>query len=337
MLGINYLKFDPMNYVVHYRNGKVVKEGKGLSFFYITQNSTIVSIPLNSQDIPFIFKVMTSDFQTVNVQGQITFSIQDPMKINDLLDFSVNNKKYYLTDDIDKLSQRILNEAQTIVGSFIHNYSVTNSLSLYSELDESLLTNLKKSGIIESLGLDIISVNVLKISADPEMQRALEARTREALQKDADKAIYDRRNFAVEQERKIKESELNTEIAVEEKQKQIVEKKMETDLTKQENTSKLKRLELDSNLELESKNRELVKLKSENIKEEADARGYQIEQEVKPYREMDWRVIEALNFDSESNSPKNQIALAFRELASNQTKINQLNITPDLLQNLIEG
>ena len=278
---------------------------------------------------------MTEDYQTVNVQGQITFSIKDPIKINKLLDLSVNKKKIYLSDDIDKLTQRILNEAQTIVSSLIHNYSVTKSLSLHNELDYSLHKELNKSKIIESLGLDIISTNVLNISADPEMQRALEAKTREALQKDADQAIFDRRNFAVEQERKIKESELNTEIALEEKQKQIVQKQMETDLTKQQNSSKLKQLEFDTNLELETKNSELVKLKSENLKKEADARGYQIEQEVKSYRKMDWRIIEALKLDSNSTNPRNQIAMAFRELASNQSKIKNLNITPDLLENLM--
>ena len=26
MLGVNYIKFDPMNYVIHYRNGQIVKE-----------------------------------------------------------------------------------------------------------------------------------------------------------------------------------------------------------------------------------------------------------------------------------------------------------------------
>ena len=89
---------------------------------------------------------MTEDYQTVNVQGQITFSIKDPIKINKLLDLSVNKKKIYLSDDIDKLTQRILNEAQTIVSSLIHNYSVTKSLSLHNELDYSLhkeLINLK--------------------------------------------------------------------------------------------------------------------------------------------------------------------------------------------------
>jgi hypothetical protein len=71
------------------------------------------------------------------------------------------------------------------------------------------------------LGIEIVGANILGISATPEMARALETDTREKLQQEADQAIYERRNFAVEQERRIKESELNTEIAVEEKQNGI--------------------------------------------------------------------------------------------------------------------
>ena len=52
---------------------------------------------------------------------------------------------------------------------------------------------------------------------------ALEAETREKILKESDDAIYLRRNSSVEQERKIKENELNTEIAVENKKKQIKE------------------------------------------------------------------------------------------------------------------
>ena len=69
------------------------------------------------------------------------------------------------------------------------------------------------------------------------MARALETETRQKLQQQDDEAIYERRNFSVEQERKIKESELNTEIAVEEKQKQIEEKRMETEVQQEENLS----------------------------------------------------------------------------------------------------
>ena len=51
------------------------------------------------------------------------------------------------------------------------------------------------------------------------MARALETETKRAITTGSRSRIYERRNFAVEQERKIKESELNTEIAVERKAK----------------------------------------------------------------------------------------------------------------------
>lgn len=48
---------------------------------------------------------------------------------------------------------------------------------------------------------------------------------------------------------------------------------------------------------------------------------------------MDWRLLTAL---TGSLDPRNNIALAFRELAENAGKIGNLNITPDLLENLLK-
>jgi len=58
---------------------------------------------------------------------------------------------------------------------------------------------------------------VFKVKPTPETARALEARAREAILREADEAIYERRKFAVENERTIKQSELDTEVAIEEK------------------------------------------------------------------------------------------------------------------------
>jgi regulator of protease activity HflC (stomatin/prohibitin superfamily) len=334
MLGINYIKFDPMDYVIHYRNGKIKKQGKGLSFFYFDRNSSIISVPLNTKDISFVFNEMTKDYQNVTVQGQVTYLITEPSKITEQLDFTVNRNKMHVSDDYDKLTQRLVNEAQTSVSAFVHSCTITDVLSKQVEVEARLLDGLKQSKVVVNLGIEIIGVSVLGISADPEMRRALEAKTREALHQDADKAIYDRRNFAVEQERKIKESELNTEIAVEEKQKQIVEKKMETDLAQHDNDSRLKELEMESLLQLEEMNKALVKMKTANQKEESDANGYQLEVIMNAYKDVDWRVLNALNADG--GDARNNIALAFRELASNPTKIENLNITPDLLNGLMK-
>ena len=172
----------------------------------------------------------------------------------------------------------------------------------------------------------------MAVKPSPEMSKALETTTREALQQEADAAIYQRRNFAVEQERGIKESELNTEIAIEEKQKQITEKKMEKKLMEQGNERTLREMRVEADIAIEEKRKLLIDAKSVNENKEADSRKYSLEASLKPYKDMDWRIISAIN--KNENSAKNDIAIAFRELAENAQTINNLNITPDLLQSL---
>ena len=47
---------------------------------------------------------------------------------------------------------------------------------------------------------------------------------------------------------------------------------------------------------------------------------------------MDWKIITALINNSD---PKFNIALAFRQLAENATKIGNLNISPELLESIL--
>jgi regulator of protease activity HflC (stomatin/prohibitin superfamily) len=322
-----------MDYVIHYQNGKIKRQGKGLAFFYFAPNSSIVSIPLKSVDLPFVFREVTSDYQDLIVQGQLTFRISDPAKLATQLDFTVNENKRHIVSDFEKLTQRILSEAQTATSGYVHSLGIIHVLSKQVEIENMLKDGLTNSKVLEVLGVEVQGVNILSVKANAEMSRALEAKTREELQTEADKAIYDRRNFAVEQERKIRESELNTEIAVEEKQKQIVEKKMETDLVKSENDRKLREMEMAMEISVEEKNKELVKMRAENDKTEADAKEYLLRAVMDVYKDVDWKVLTALG--SKDMGAADNIALAFRELATNSSKIESLNISPDLLEKLI--
>ncbi len=335
MLGINYIKFDSMNYVIHYKGGKIKKEGRGLSFFYFSPNSSIVSIPVQSNDFQFVFNETTKDYQEVTLQGQVTYKIQNPKQLAETLDFTVNKKKQYLKNDHEKIQQRIINEAQTASASILQRLSLKEALRKLGEIETEIFESIQKSKTVQMLGLEILSVNVLGVSPNPEMARALEAQMRESLQKEADQAIYERRNFAVEQERMIKESELNTEIAVEEKQKQIVEKKMETDVVKQQNEQKLKEMEMTSNITLEEHKKELIDIQVTNEKKEADMNEYVLNARLKPYKELDWKTLMAIS--NNGNDPSNNIALAFRELAENADKIGNLNISPELLDTIINS
>ncbi len=108
MLGIKHIKFDSMTYVIHFKNGKTKREGRGLSFFYFSPNSSIVAIPMGSNDLPFIFNESTHDYQTVTIQGQISYKIYAPKTLADILDFTVTDIGQYKKMILKTLTNELL-------------------------------------------------------------------------------------------------------------------------------------------------------------------------------------------------------------------------------------
>ena len=334
MFGFHFIKFDAMTYVIRHTNGKISQEGSGLSFFYYGPVTSITAIPLGSRDIQFIFEEITSDYQTVTVQGRITYRISDPKTMSQALDFTLNDDKKYKEDNFAKIEQRLENETQASVSSYIQDLDLRTAIRSSAAICEHIRKKMQNSDGTRLLGVEILSADVLGITPAPEMAKAMETSTREALQKEADKAIYERRDFAVEQERRIRENELNTEIAVQEKNKQIHTKKAEIELQKAESERQLREMNMQTEIAIEEQNLKLIEMRSENIRKSAEAEGYAIQQRLSPLKDIDWRVLTALQ--GTSGTASDNISLAIRELAENAEKIGTLNVTPDLLQSLID-
>ncbi|MFT5669176.1 MAG: hypothetical protein ACI9DK_003388, partial [Vicingaceae bacterium] len=315
-------------------DGIVKREGRGLSFYYYSPTSSITAIPLGSKDIQFIFNESTKDFQTITIQGQITYKIENPIQLAESLDFTLDKNQKYKEENFEKLNQRLNNEAQTSTSSFIQGLSLKEALRSAKTISEHISDGLKNSNSAKILGVDVLSVDVLGVRATPEMTKALETETRESLQKEADEAIYERRNFAVEQERRIKESELNTDIAVEEKKKQIIEKQAEIRVNEADSQRKLREMKVLADLSIEEQKTKLIEMQVLNDRKQADSKGYMLEKTLSPYKGLDWKTLMALN--SDKVSALDNIGFAFRELAENADKIGTLNITPDFLETVIE-
>src|SRR5258707_2761503 len=99
MFGFEYVKVPPTTYVMHYAGGKAKRQGAGLSFWYWAPAATIVQIPLASMTQPFAFLDVSSDFQGVTLQGQVTYRVAEPAKLAERLDFSVKPNGMYRTED----------------------------------------------------------------------------------------------------------------------------------------------------------------------------------------------------------------------------------------------
>jgi SPFH domain / Band 7 family len=308
-----YSKNSPTTYVLHYQNGKVRREGPGLAFWYFLPSSTIVAVPLASRDVPFAFSEVTADYQPVTIQGQLTYRISDPRRVAGLLDFSVRAAGQYVSDDPSKVPDRIVQTAQIYARAVIQRLTLKEALVSSDSLVAEVVAALREAEPVRMLGVEVLALTVLATKPTPDIARALEADAREALQRRADQAIYERRNASVEQERRIKESELQTEIAVQEKQRQIRETQIAADIA------------------IEERRSVLVERKSENERRDADTRAYALNATLEPVRNVDWRTLMAIGGAAD---PKLMIALAFRELAENAAKIGEINITPDLLKSL---
>src|SRR5262249_58780077 len=75
----------------------------------------------------------------------------------------------------------------------------------------------------EPLGAELLNVYFTSAKPTPEVAKALEADYREPLLRKSDIAVSARRAAAVEEERKIKENELNTDIALEEQRQKLID------------------------------------------------------------------------------------------------------------------
>ncbi len=312
---ISFMKVPPTTYVLQYKLGTIKREGAGLSFFYYAPTSTIVTIPMASADVPFVFQEATADFQSVTIQGQFTYRVDDPQRLAALLDFSVDRRRAYCSEDPRKLPERLVLTLQTLTRSIVERLALRDALVSSDAIVAEALGKLRQSEAVSKLGIDILSLSILAVKPTPETSRALEAEAREALQGRADEAIYARRNAAVEQERRIKESELNTEIAVEEKKRQIRETQMAAEIAVEEQRAKL------------------IDHRVENERKDADSHAYTLTETLKPLRDLDWKTLMMLG--GKNADPKAMIALAFQQMAENAQKIGELNVSPDLLTALV--
>jgi SPFH domain / Band 7 family len=335
MFGIRFIKAQPTTYLLKYRAGAVTEEGTGLSTFYYAPVTSLVAIPVGSRDAAFIFQEIARDFQSLTVQGHVTYRVGEPKKAAAMLNFTLKpDGKTYESDDPEKLPQRILGAVEVLAQQAVKEMTLKEALRASDRIADAITTGLKSRADVAALGLEILGVSIRAIKPAPDTAKALEAEAREAILKNADEAIFARRNFAVEQERAIRESELDTEIAVEQKKRAIRETQMDAEASVAAKQNELREAGMVADIGLEAKRRDFVELNATNTRTLADAEAYRVGALMKIFEGVDTRVIQALA--ATGMQPGQLIAQAFTGIAERAEKIGQLNVSPELLNALME-
>jgi regulator of protease activity HflC (stomatin/prohibitin superfamily) len=298
MLNIGYFKGQPTDYILKFSGGRLRKEGKGLAFFYWKHATQVVAVPTSSMDASFVFAELTKTFQEVTIQGQATYVIHEPKRAAELLNFTLDpTRRSFVSTDPDRLPQRITNVVQTATRAELQDRSLEEVLGQYESIASTVLQRVKGGQLLSAMGVELLSVFFTSARPTPEVAKALEAEYRETLLRKADEAIFARRAAAVEEERKIKEKELSTDITLEQQRRKLIDLQGENALIEAENQGKA--------LELAG---------------EYKARAKQAEIDI--YAKLE---------------PRSVLALAMTELGQNADHIGNLTITSEMLASLLNG
>ena len=358
---LKHINFQATEYViVTGGNGRVKKQGYGLGFFYNNASTSIKVIPSIAFDTSYMFNdIITHDFQNISVQGDISYVIDDFEAASEKTDFSFINPEDYaekLSEAQSKMSKRIIGIVKTEIAQFMAAKDIRAAIQSQNELAAKLNESMKHHTYVREFGLSVINVSVLGIMPQPKTREALESSAREEILRQQDDAIYKRRNFAIEQERSIKENELNTEITIAEKEREKQEKAIDAKMALQQKNAEAKMQQLNDEHEflmrdveahavsdkaLHEKNMESCSfeqkeqaIKNETQRSIADTKAYESDVLLKVFAHIDKDVLTALLL-SGMDSGK-MIAKAFGDLAANSEKIGNLNITPELLDTLVK-
>ena len=280
-----------------------------------------------------MLELVTADFQSVTVQGQVTYRVADPRRISAMMDFALAPDGKYVSEDPQRLGERVAMQMEVIVQQAVQGLVLKEALRASATIARAAEQQLAAQPEIEALGLEVLGVSVMAIKPTPDISRALEAEARESNLKAADDAVYLRRMSAVEKERAIRQNELDTDIAVEQKKRQIQETKMEAKAAAMRKDNELRTEQMAADVDLEAQRKAFVDEQARNSRTMAEAEAHRVSAVMQALEGADPRTIQALA--ASGMQPGQLIAQAFGGLAERAGSIGQFNMSPELLQSLM--
>ncbi|HWI46451.1 MAG TPA: SPFH domain-containing protein [Rubrobacter sp.] len=297
MFGIGYFKAQPTEFVRKVAGGRVKREGQALSFYYLKRRTSIVVVPVSSADAAFVFNEQTGNYQAVTIQGQLTYRIVEPRRTIEMLNYVVDPKRRaHVSQDPERLEQRIVVAVQMETRRQVEGKSLEEVLGNAASISAEVQEEVGYRALLAPLGVELLSLNFTSVSPNPEVGKALEAEYRETLLRRADEAIYARRAAAVEEEGKIKSNELEGEISLARERERLIDLEAAND-------------------------RKVSQAWGERRELEAGFTARASEMELAPYRDLD---------------PRKVLALAMRDIGNNADKVGNLNITSEVLADLLQ-
>jgi hypothetical protein len=316
---VSHLRSEASTHVIRYRGGQSVRSGRGLAFWFRPLDTAIAELPLDDQELTFLFHGRSADLQEVVAQGVLTYRVANADELAARIDFGINLATGLpLKTPLDQIAGRLTGLAQQ------HAWSIMSATPLrdlvadgVDRLRERISVGLATDPGLAEMGIEVASVRVSAVTPSAEVEKALAAPTRERIAGDADEAAFARRAAAVDKERAIAENELANRIEIARRTADLVDQEGANERRKAAEKAAAAKIAAESSAGT-------VKLQAEA--EAASIRMVEHERTTAENARLDaYRDL----------APVVLLGLAAKEFAGNIGTIEHLSVTPDMLTGLL--
>ncbi len=221
---VSHLRADPTSWVQHQHNGEVRHVGTGQSFWFRPRTAALAEIPLDDREQTVLFHARTADFQEVTVASTVTYRIAEPAEAATRTDFGISpHTGTWNSVPLETLGGLLGELAQQSAVELVAEMSLGEALAHgIGPIRDRVAAALAGDRRLSERGLIVTDVRVVSVRTDPDVERALQTETRERIQGAADKATFERRALAVEQESAIAENELASRVELARREQDLV-------------------------------------------------------------------------------------------------------------------
>lgn len=336
-LFLRHLRSEMSSHVVLSQHGRTTRAGRGLAFWFMPMNASVSEVPLDDRDQPILFQGRSADFQEVTTQGVITWRVANADLLAERVDFTLDlGTGRWARTPLEQVAQLLVELAQQEAWAYVsHNPVDTVLREGVSELRARLNTALRGSDALENLGIQVVTVRVSSVRPSAELEKALQTPAREEIQQSADKAMFERRARAVDQERAIAENELHNKIELARREEALIDREGSNQRRRVTEAAEAQRIRAESEA---STSRIAESAAAEAVVVKAEARAAAARHAAAAEAERLAAVGEAKAgaeralVEAVADVPPHVLyALVAREFSGQLPSIEHLNIAPDLL------
>ncbi len=310
-----HLRTEESAYVLHTKGGRTVREGRGLSFWFLPLNASIAEVPLDDRELPILFHGRSAEFQDVTVQAVATWRVADATRLARRVDFSIDlGDGSWTRQPLERMSTMLTELAQQLAWDYLARTPLQQILANGIEPIRNLIHDgLTGDENIAGMGIELVSIRIASVRPTAETERALQTPARERIQQEADRATFERRALAVKQERAIEENELQNRIELAKQEQILIEQQGANDMRRV--TDEAARSEITAQAEASSL----------QTHKEAEAQGIRAVETARVEAER-------ASIDIYRDLPRDvMMGLAARTFAENVPPIAHLNLSPDVV------